>query len=218
MGRIVVEVVALDSTPRLCSTNLEETVRKVIALIHLSLDGCASGPNDELDWISYDEELEAYAHSLHATADAVIWGRRTYEGMASYWLTMPSNPEATPGERAHAQWLEDSTKIVVSRTLDHLEWGGAQNTVLIKDNVAEEINRLKAQPGKDIWFIGSTKLAQVFMNLDLIDEYRLNINPTVLGNGKPAFANLTRAFSLKLLDTQTFASGVVALRYVPERK
>lgn len=193
-------------------------MRKVIALIHLSLDGCASGPNDELDWISYDEELEAYAHSLHATTDAVIWGRRTYEGMASYWLSMPGNPEATPGERAHAQWLEDSTKIVVSRTLDHIEWGGAQNTVLINDNVAEEINRLKAQSGKDIWFIGSTKLAQVFMNLDLIDEYRLDINPTVLGNGKPAFANLTRAFPLKLLESQTLASGVVALRYVPERK
>ncbi len=192
-------------------------MRKVISLIHLSLDGFASGPNDELDWISYDEELEQYSHSLHAQTDAVIWGRRTYEGMASYWLTVPGNPESSPAELEHARWLEGATKIVVSRTLDRVEWGDAQNTVLIKDNIAEEINKIKQQPGKDIWFLGSTALAQTFMQLDLIDEYRININPTVLGRGKPLFANVTREFPLKLLEAKTLKSGVVALRYEPVR-
>ena len=101
-------------------------MRKVISLIHLSLDGFASGPNDELDWISYDDELEQDAHSLHALTDAVIWGRRTYEGMASYWLTVPGNPESTPAELEHARFLENATKIVVSRTLDHIDWNDAQ--------------------------------------------------------------------------------------------
>jgi dihydrofolate reductase len=93
----------------------------------------------------------------------------------------------------HARRLEDATKIVVSRTLDRVEWAYAQNAVLIKDNIAEEINKIKRQLGKDIWFLGSTMLAQTFMELDLIDEYRLNINPTVLGRSKPLFAGVTRA-------------------------
>ena len=192
-------------------------MRKVISLIHVSLDGFAAGPNDELDWIAYDDELEQYAHSLHATTDAVIWGRRTYELMAGYWLTVPGNPASTPAELEHARWLDDATKIVVSRTLDRVEWNDAPNTVLIKDNIADEINRIKQQPGKDIWFLGSVMLAQTFMRLDLIDEYRLNINPTVLGRGKPLFAGLTRDFPLKLLDAQTLKSGVVVLRYEPVR-
>ncbi len=192
-------------------------MRKVISLIHLSLDGLAAGPNDELDWISYDEELERYAHSMHAITDAVIWGRRTYEGMAGYWLTVPGNPESTPAELEHARFLENATKIVVSRTLDRIDWNDAQNTVLIKDNIAEEINKIKQQPGKDIWFLGSTMLAQTFMQLDLIDEYRININPTVLGHGKPLFAGVTRNFSLTLLEAKTLTSGVVALRYEPKR-
>jgi dihydrofolate reductase len=193
-------------------------MRKVISLIHLSLDGFAAGPNDELDWISYDSELEKDAHSLHDMTDAVIWGRRTYEGMAGYWLTVPDNPNSSPAELEHVRWLENATKIVVSRTLDRVEWGNAQNTVLIKDNIAEQINKIKQQSGKDIWFLGSTMLAQTFMELDLIDEYRININPVVLGQGKPLFANVTRKFPLKLVASKTFQSGVVALRYEPERK
>jgi dihydrofolate reductase len=193
-------------------------MRKVISLIHLSLDGFAAGPNDELDWISYDDELEKSAHALHDMTDAVIWGRRTYEGMASYWLTVPGDPSSSPAALEHARFLENATKIVVSRTLDRIEWNNAQNTVLIKDNIAAEINKIKQQPGKDIWFLGSTMLAQTFMQLDLIDEYRINVNPTVLGSGKPLFAGATRKFPLKLLESKTFKSGVVALRYAPERK
>src|SRR5689334_1163819 len=183
-------------------------MRKVISMIHLSLDGFAAGPNDELDWIAYDDELEQYAHSLHATTDAVIWGRRTYEGMAGYWLTVPGNPGSSPAELEHARFLENSTKIVVSRTLDHIDWNNTTNTVLIKDNIAEQINAIKQQPGKDIWFLGSVDLAHTFMQLDLIDEYRVNINPVVLGVGKPYFAS--RDFKLKLLASKTFQSGVVA--------
>jgi dihydrofolate reductase len=105
----------------------------------------------------------------------------------------------------------------VSRTLDRVNWNDATNTVLIKENIADEINKIKQQPGKDIWFLGSTNLAQTFMQLDLIDEYRININPTVLGQGKPLFEGVTRNFPLRLLEAKTFKSGVVALRYEPQR-
>jgi dihydrofolate reductase len=90
--------------------------------------------------------------------------------------------------------------------------------VLIKDNLVDEINKIKQQPGKDIWFIGSTMLAQTFMQLDLIDEYRIDINPTVLGSGKLLFTGVTRKFLLKLLESKQFKSGVVAMRYVPVRE
>ena len=193
-------------------------MRKIISLTHLSLDGFAAGPNDELDWISYDKDLEQYAHALHDVTDAVIWGRRTYEGMASYWLTIPDAPESTPAELAHARYLESATKIVVSRTLDRVEWDGATNTVLIKDHIADQINAIKAQPGKDIWFLGSVALAQEFMRLDLIDEYRIQINPVRLGEGKPLFAGVTSRAALKLLEARTLPSGVVALRYEPVRE
>lgn len=193
-------------------------MRRVIALIHLSLDGFAATPNDELDWISYDSDLEQYAHSLHAQTDTVIWGRRTYELMANYWLTIPGNPESTPAELEHARFLEGATKIVVSRTLDHVDWGSATNTVLIKDNIADQINAIKRQSGKDIWFLGSVALFQTFAQLDLIDEYRIQINPVMLGAGKPLFAGVTRKAPLKLLESRAFPSGVVALRYEPVRE
>lgn len=187
-------------------------MRKIVSMMHLSLDDMASGPNDEINWISYDKDLEAYAHSMHDRMDAVIWGRRTYEGM-KYFLTVPGNPDSGEAERNHAQFLEDATKIVVSRTLDKVEWGGNTNTILIKDNLAEQFNTLKAQPGKDLWLLGSTKLFQEMARLDLIDEYLINVNPIVLGKGKPYFANIDRQINLKLLDSNTLKSGVVTLRY-----
>jgi len=192
-------------------------MRKIIFLAHLSLDGFASGPNDELDWITYDEEVERSGHALHAQTDAVIWGRRTYEMMANHWLAVPGNPESSPAELEHARWLASATKIVVSRTLDHVAWNEAHNTVLIQNHIADEINRIKRQPGKDIWFIGSTLLAQTFMQLDLIDEYRINLNPVVLGRGKPLFVSDGRRFPLTLLGSTPFACGVVGLRYAPHR-
>jgi dihydrofolate reductase len=106
---------------------------------------------------------------------------------------------------------------VVSRTLERIEWNNAQNTVLIKDHVAEAINAIKQQPGKDLWLLGSTTLAQTFMQLDLIDEYCININPMLLGCGKALFAGVSRPIPLKLLESKTFQSGVVALRYEPDR-
>jgi dihydrofolate reductase len=195
----------------------EKPVRSVIFLIHLSLDGFTAGPNDELDWIAYDQELEQDSHALHDRTDAVIWGRRTYELMADYWLTVPGNPESTPAELEHARFLDNATKIVVSRTLERVAWNNAPNTVLIQDHIAETINTIKQQPGKDIWLLGSPTLAQTFMQLDLIDEYRININPTMLGHGRALFADVTRPFPLKLLGSKTLQSGVIALRYAPDR-
>jgi len=149
---------------------------------------------------------------MHERMDTVIWGRHTYEGM-KYFLTVPGNPDSGEGERNHARFLDEATKVVVSRTLDKIEWGDTTNTILIKDNLAAEINKLKQQPGKDIWLLGSTALVQEMSNLGLIDEYRINVNPTVLGKGKPLFANIDHQLNLKLLSSNTLKSGVVLLVY-----
>ena len=187
-------------------------MRKVIMLMHVSLDGYVAGPNGEMDWIVYNAAVEHDAHSLHATTDAAIYGRVTYQMMENYWPTVLDDPASTPAARNHARWANAATKYVITRTLDQPHW---QNTVLIKDDVAAEFARLKQQPGKDMWLLGSPSIVQLFMRHGLIDEYRLNINPIVLGSGKPLFGGLEDRLPLTLVETKSFEGGVVGLRYVP---
>ncbi len=185
-------------------------MRKVVLFMHISLDGFAAGPNGELDWISYDQELEKYAEEVVSTVGSPLYGRVTYQMMESYWPTVLTNPDSTKHDREHAQWIENIPKIVFSKTLDRVEWN---NTRLIKDNIAEEVIKLKQQPGKDLVIFGSPGLAHTFMGLDLIDEYRLTVNPVILGRGMPAFKDFKDRSDLKLLNAKTFGSGVVALHY-----
>ena len=135
-------------------------MRKVILFMHISLDGFAAGPNGELDWISYDEELEKYAEDLVSTVGAPLYGRVTYQMMESYWPTVLTNPSSTKHDIDHAHWIENIPKIVFSKSLEKVEWN---NTRLIKDNIAEEISKLKQQPGKDLVIFGSPGLAQTFI-------------------------------------------------------
>ena len=188
-------------------------MRKVIFLIHVSLDGFVAGPNGEMDWIMYDAELEQYSHALHSSTDAAIYGRVTYQMMENYWPSVLADPTSTGGDLDHARWLDEATKIVVSKSLNNPQW---KNTVVIHDNIKEEITRIKQQPGKDLWLLGSPSLAQAFMEQDLIDEYRINLNPVILGSGKPLFGSLDSRQHLKLIEARMFKCGVVGLRY--ERK
>lgn len=187
-------------------------MRKVIFLIHVTLDGYVAGPNGEMDWIVYDDEVAAYSHALHSETDAAIYGRVTYDMMAGYWPTVLDNPSSDPGDLSHARWLETATKIVVSTTLSNPTW---KNTVVLGENFADEIARMKQQAGKNLWLLGSPTLAQSFMQHGLIDEYRVNVNPVVLGGGKRLFADGQPPLNLTLLDAQTFKGGVAALRYAP---
>ncbi|MBA3823157.1 MAG: dihydrofolate reductase [Ktedonobacterales bacterium] len=190
-------------------------MRNVIFLLHLSLDGYVAGPNGEMDWIGYSDEMERYSHELHRSTDAAIYGRVTYQMMESYFPALLNDPASQAGDLAHARWLDAATKIVFSRTLESVQW---QPSLLIHDHIAEEVAKLKQQPGKDIWLIGSPSLAHTFMELDLIDEYRFTINPMILGSGKKFFGGLPHSLPLKLVDTTVFQNGVTALRYVPANR
>ena len=185
-------------------------MRKVVLFMHISLDGFAAGPNGELDWISYDKELEKYAEEVVSTVGSPLYGRVTYHMMESYWPTVLNDPSATKHDMDHARWLEDVEKIVFSRTLEKVEW---HNTRLIKDNIAEEVSKLKQEPGNDLVIFGSPGLARNLMQLGLIDEYRLTVNPIVLGRGILLFKDIKGQVNLKLLETRTLNSGVVALHY-----
>jgi dihydrofolate reductase len=186
-------------------------MRNIIFLMHVSLDGFVAGPNGEMDWIAYGDDLQEYVYTLHATTDAAIYGRVTYEMMQGYWPTLLSDPDSP--EVAHARWYDNATKIVISRTLENDE---ALKRHVIGENIAEEINKIKQQPGKDIWLLGSPSTAQEFMRLDLIDEYRINVNPVVLGHGKRLFEGVAD-LKLNLLEAKPFKDGEIVLRYEPVR-
>jgi dihydrofolate reductase len=189
-------------------------VSKVTLFMHISLDGFAAGPNGELDWISFSAELEKYAEDIVSTVGVALYGRVTYQMMESYWPTVLTNPSSTKHELEHARWIEQIDKIVVSKTLSTVEWN---NTRLIKDDLAGEISKLRQQPGKDAVVFGSPGLAQALINLDLVDEYRLTVNPVVLGSGVSMFDALETRVDLKLLATKVFESGVVGLHYQTDR-
>jgi dihydrofolate reductase len=185
-------------------------MRKLVLFMHLSLDGFAADSNHGLDFLSYDEELARYADELVKKVGSPVYGRTTYQLMESYWPTVLTKPNANKHALEHAQWVENVPKIVFSKTLNEVTWN---NTRLIKDNIAEEVKKLKEQPGKDLAIFGSPGLAATFMNLGLIDEYKLTVHPIILGNGISVFNNNTTKSSLKLLDTKTLKSGVITLHY-----
>ena len=178
--------------------------------MHLSLDGFAADANGGLNWASYDEELMRYAGDIVATVGSPVYGRVTYELMAGYWPSRLNDPNADAHSKAHAQWVDGVTKYVFSRTMKKADWN---NTIVINDNIAGAINELKQQPGKDLVIFGSPTLAHSFMELDLIDEYQLTINPVLLGSGKPAWDLIKSKTNLKLLKGTILKSGVLGLHY-----
>jgi dihydrofolate reductase len=185
-------------------------MRKLVAFMHISLDGYAAPPDDSLDWMSYTEELAIDAGKLSKGASAAMYGRNTYQLMEGYWPTVLNNPDATAQEREHAAWIENIHKIVISHTLDNVTWN---NTTLINTNVAAEVNKLKAQGDGDILIFGSPGLTHSLAALDLVDEYRVNVHPTSLSSGTPLFAHGAPITKLKLTDSRTLESGVVGLHY-----
>ena len=185
-------------------------MRKIILLMHASLDGFVGGPKGEMDWISHDEEMFQYVTEHFEKLGAALYGRVTYQMMESYWPKVAKNPQSTRRELHHAAWVEEIPKLVVSQSLERVTWN---NTRLIKDNLAEEILALKEQPGGDVMIFGSPRLSHSLMSLGLIDEYLLQINPILLGEGIPLFQDLKDRAKLRLLSNRTFQSGVIGLRY-----
>lgn len=186
-------------------------MRKVIFQMMVTLDGYFEGTGREIDWHNVDAEFNDYAIDLLNNVDTLLFGRVTYQLMASYWPT----PAAKMDDPIVAEKMNNLSKIVFSKTLDKVHWN---NTRLVKENIAEEISNLKQQPGKDLAIFGSSDLALTFIQYGLIDEFRIFVNPVVLGDGKPLFKGLRDRLNLKLLRTRAFRSGNVLLCYEPKGK
>jgi dihydrofolate reductase len=185
-------------------------MRKVVLLMHVSLDGFVARTDGDLSWIHIDGEINPYVDDLIKASDTALYGRTTYQMMKSYWPTVPSNPSSQKREIEHANWVENVAKVVFSRTLERADWN---NATLVRDNIESEISSLKKLPGKNLMVFGSPKLTHSLMELDLIDEYRMTLNPVVLGTGIPLFTSSVKPVNLKLLESKNFSSGVIALGY-----
>ena len=186
-------------------------MRKLFSFNMVTLDGFFDGPNHDISWHNVDAEFNEFAIEQTGSVGAILFGRVTYELMASFWPT----PFALETDPIVADLMNRLPKLVFSTTLAKADWN---NTRLIKDHVAEEISQLKQQPGKDLALFGSANLMSTLMKLDLIDEHRIMVNPVILGSGTPLFKKAENKLNLKLVKTRTFGNGNVLLCYQPDRK
>jgi dihydrofolate reductase len=176
----------------------------------VTLDGYFEGPNGEIDWHNADnQEFNDFAIEQMGPVDTLVFGRKTYQMMASYWPT----ETAIQSDPIVADLMNRLSKVVFSRTLEIADWN---NTRLLSENAAQEIRRLKSQAGKDLAIFGSASLISTIMNE--IDEHRVMINPVLLGQGTPLFGNTGGKVRLKLVDSRTFDSGNVLLTYQPAKE
>jgi dihydrofolate reductase len=184
--------------------------REIIAFENVTLDGLFSGPNGEYDWATPDPEGEVTRFvkegGPQAEIDTYLFGRKTYDMMASFWPT-PAGRAANP---QFADALNRSPKIVVSSKMKEAGWN---NTTIMNELSRERVLKLKRRPGKGIMIFGSGSIIQQLTDWGLIDEYQLMVNPLVLGRGAPLFKGTKGHLRLKLTGSKTFSNGVVLLKY-----
>ncbi len=187
-------------------------MRKLIVTEFVTLDGVMEAPgggeafeHGSWNFDFWNDEAAQYKLDELKEMGAMLLGRVTYEGFAKAWPTITD-------EEGFADRMNSLPKFVVSTTLDKAEWN---NSTLIKGNVADEVSKLKQQPGQDIFVAGSAQLVRALMPHDLIDEYRLMVHPVVLGSGKRLFSDGSAKQVLRLVDTRSFSSGIIVQHYQP---
>lgn len=184
-------------------------MRKVIMFNMITLDGFFEGPNGEIDWHNVDDEFNEFSIQQTGSASGLIFGRKTYELMESYWPTS----EAANDEPRVTEIMNRIPKFVFSRTLDRVDWN---NSILVKGDAPAEVEKLKREPGGDLFIFGSADLSADLFQHGLIDEIRIIVNPVVLGAGRNLFEGLPGRLNLELIDSRTFPSGNVLLHYKPK--
>jgi dihydrofolate reductase len=185
-------------------------MRKIVLFNLITLDGYFEGANADISWHNVDQEFNDFAVAQLRTADMLLFGRKTYQLMAAYWATedgIKDNPVI-------AELMNEIDKIVFSKSLEKAQW---DHTRLISENALDEVKKLKSLPGKDVFIFGSADLSSTLIQHHLIDEFRIMINPLILGNGTPMFKNVTAKIDLQLLKTKVFGNGNVLLNYIPKK-
>ena len=179
-------------------------MRKLIVSMMISLDGYTEGPGKELDWHVWNSEMDDYMMEFFRHIDGIVLGRVSYELMAAYW------PAVQTENAGITHKMNNLPKYVFTHTLVKAEWN---NTLLLGGPVEEEILKLKREEGRDIVFFGGKTLLSDLHKPGLVDEYRLIINPVILGSGNPLFGDRKDKKKLELMHTKTFQCGNVLLCY-----
>ena len=187
-------------------------MRKIVVSLSVSLDGFFEGPDHDLSWHLVDDELHTHFNEELRPMSAFLDGRVSYEGMAEFWPTADQDPDSPAPMVEFAGIWRDMPKIVYSRTLEHADW----NATIVRRVDPDEVRALKEQPGGDM-ALGGADLMATFRELDLIDEYRLYVNPVLLGTGRHLFGPFDTRTELRLVETRTFGNGVVLLRHARVR-
>jgi dihydrofolate reductase len=193
-------------------------MRSIHLYVMLSLDGYFEGPNHDLSWHNVDDEFNKFAIEQLRETGLILFGRRTYQLMEGFWPKAAVDPETSPDNREIARLINNTEKIVFSRTLESVrETENWKNVKLRRKVDPVEIRRLKEMPGKDIW-VGTSDLALSLIKEDLIDEFRFMINPVIVGGGTRIFQGLEHRLDLELTQTRRFQSGNTLMYYRPRLK
>jgi len=190
-------------------------MRKLSLLAHTSLDGFVAGAKGELDDFDASEENLQFVCSLTEQADGSLFGRISYKLLNDYWPSAKDLPNASKGTIAFSTWYNNVKKIVISKTMKEQN---LNNTIIISANIADELSKIKNQPGKEILIFGSPTVAQLLMQYDLIDSYWIFVNPIIFGKGIPLFTDMENKIRLRLSFTKQFANGEIGLNYSSDRK
>jgi len=184
-------------------------MRKLIAAINMTLDGFCDHTA-----ITPDDEIHQHYNELLSNTGTLIYGRITYQLMEKYWPTVVKNPTGNKSMDEFAVVMDNIPKIVFSHTLKSVDWKTAR---LAKKDIKEEVLELKEQAGKPV-LVGSRSLIVTLLNLNLIDEFQICVQPVIAGKGLSLLENIDDRINLKLLKTKTFSSGSIVLYYEPAKK
>ena len=186
-------------------------MKKLFLFMMVSLDGFMEGPNHDLSWHNVDDEFNTFAAEQMNEMGTILFGRRTYQLMEDYW---PTAKPSDPNDAIVAERMNNLPKIVFSKKLTEIqEKNNWKHVRLVRNNIAEEVKKLKQQAKKDIAVIGSNHLCVSLLEMELFDELRIMINPVVIGKGTVLFAVLKNKLNLELVKTKRFQNGNVLLYY-----
>lgn len=187
-------------------------MRRLISHMQLTLDGFVSGPHGELDWSGeyHDDAMWDDVFDIVSNVDGVIFGRVTYQLFEDYWPVIRENKSATKRDIEFGEWIDETEKFAVSRTLTSVKW---KNTVLLRGDGVTEVAKVKEADGNDLIVFGSSTLVSSLMSAGLVDEHRTNIHPIILGEGRPFVPALGGAHPLQLVDGRKINAGVVGLHH-----
>ncbi len=190
----------------------ERVLRKLKLQVQMSVDGYIAGPNDEMDWLTWDDKYKEYVIELTESIDTILLGRKMVDGFISYWSSVMSKPDDP--WNAIAKKMIETPKVVFTKTLNKSEW---INTDLATGDLKDEINKLKSQNGGDIIVYGGASFDSSLIKERLIDEFYLFINPVAIGAGKTIFKDLNEIQEFSLIESIAFDCGLVLLHYEAKR-